>query len=103
MSTEDADELVAYPHVRVLKSSAGALYCLIGDKRIWLPREHIKGRLWSRGDVGTLLVRRWIALDRHLAEPDEAPAVRLACQPLACDPPSGRLHGLPSRREPYAH
>ena len=46
--------------------SAIDLFCAIGGKRVWLPREHISGRLWSRGDCGTLSVRSWIAVDRHL-------------------------------------
>ena len=74
----DADELLSFTGVRVLRATAGALRCLIGDKRVWLPRQHIKGALLCRGDSGTLLVRRWIALDRRLAIPG---ALRLLCQP----------------------
>jgi hypothetical protein len=64
----------------VLRATAGALRCLIGDRRVWLPRQHIKGALLCRGDSGTLMVRRWIALDRRLAMPGP---LRLVCQPLA--------------------
>ena len=69
MSQGDADELLTFRGVRVLKATAGALRCLIGDRRVWLPRHHIKGALVRRGDMGTLFVRRWIALDRRLAIP----------------------------------
>jgi len=96
MTTCEGDELVAFERVRVVSSTATALQCAIGDRRVWLPREHIKGRLWSRGDCGTLLVRRWIALDRHLAVPDVAPDA-----PLVCDgpPATRRLRLLPSSRQ----
>ncbi len=76
----DADELLSFTGVRVLRATAGALRCLIGDKRVWLPRQHIKGALLCRGDSGTLLVRRWIALDRRLAIPG---SLRLLCQPVS--------------------
>jgi hypothetical protein len=65
----DADELLVFRGVRVLKATAGALRCLIADRRVWLPRQHIKGRLLRPGDSGTLMVRRWIALDRRLMIP----------------------------------
>jgi hypothetical protein len=89
-----ANELLAFEHVRVLNVTPGALRCLIGGKRIWLPREHIKGTLWCRGDSGRLLVRRWVALDRHLTVPSAPASVRLSCQPLRGIPPPRRLHLL---------
>ena len=66
MPKEDADDFVAFEHVRVVRATPPALYCAFGHKRVWLPRAHIRGRLWSRGDCGALLVRRWIARDRRL-------------------------------------
>jgi len=75
----DADDLLAFTRVRVLKATAGALRCLIGDRRVWLPRHHIKGALACRGDSGTLFVRRWIALDRRLTLPGP---LRLLSQPV---------------------
>ena len=83
MFSDDVDELLAFQRVRVVRSTAPALLCAIGDKRVWLPREHIRGRLWSRGDCGTLLVRRWVALDRRLTLPGETGLVpeQAAAQP----------------------
>ena len=74
------DELLVYEDVRVLNVTSGAMRCLIGEKRVWLPREHISGMLWCRGDSGTLRVRRWVAIDRKLALPPRV--VQLSCQSL---------------------
>lgn len=103
MPDGDAAEFLAFEHVRVLKSAAGALRCMIGGKRVWLPREHIKGTLWCPGDGGTLLVRRWIALDRHLVLPDVSRPVRLACQPVPRVRPSRPLHLVRSARITNGH
>ena len=94
MRDGDANQLWAYDNVRVLDVTAGALRCLIGDKRVWLPRQHVKGTLYCRGDSGTLLVRRWVALDRQLAVPDPSAMVRLVCQPLTGVPAPRHLHLL---------
>ena len=72
------DELLVYEQVRVLNVTSGAMRCLIGDKRVWLPRQHISGTLSCRGDSGTLRVRRWVATDRKLALPPRV--VRLRCR-----------------------
>ena len=68
MATEDADDLVPFQDVRVIRSTAPALLCRIGEKNVWLPRGHISGRLWSTGDRGKLFIRRWVARDRHLID-----------------------------------
>ncbi len=82
MRESDANELLAFDHVRVLNVMAGALRCLIGDQRVWLPREHIEGILCRRGDSGRLLVRRWVAVDRNLPLAAAPTVVRLTCQPF---------------------
>src|SRR5436190_3083193 len=68
MLMDDADALVAFPDVRVLRSTAPALLCRIGEKSVWLPRWHISGKLWCTGDRGKLFIRRWIARDRNLID-----------------------------------
>jgi len=78
------DDLVPFLDVRVIRSTAPALLCRIGDKSVWLPRGHISGRLWCAGDRGKLFIRRWVARDRHLidlhgvaiAAPTPSPAPR---------------------------
>ena len=65
MSADDADDLVPFQDVRVIRSTAPALLCRIGEKSVWLPRGHISGRLWSTGDRGKLFIRHWVARDRH--------------------------------------
>jgi hypothetical protein len=66
MAKDDADDLVPFQDVRVLRSTAPALLCRIGEKSVWLPRLHISGKLWCTGDRGKLFIRRWVALDRRL-------------------------------------
>jgi hypothetical protein len=70
MRTNDADDLVLFPDVRVVRSTAPALLCRIGDRSVWLPRLHISGKLWCTGDRGKLFIRRWVARDRRLIGPD---------------------------------
>jgi len=100
MRAGDADELVAFHRVRVLDVSPGAVQCLIGGQRVWLPRAHIKGRLWCRGDQGTLLVRRWVARDRRLSL--SLPGVQLLCELLRVPRPSP-LHLVRSARVTRDH
>ena len=68
MTTDDADDLVPFLDVRVIRSTAPALLCRIGEKNVWLPRGHISGRLWCTGDRGKLFIRRWVARDRQLID-----------------------------------
>jgi hypothetical protein len=91
MRDGDPNERLVFEQVRVVNVAAGALRCLIGNRRVWLPREHIKGALWCRGDIGRLLLRRWIAIARDLTFP--APVVLLRCRPI-CAPPPHRLRLL---------
>ena len=87
MRTEDADELVSFADVRVIRSTAPALLCRIAGRSVWLPRGHISGKLWCAGDRGRLFIRRWVARDRHLIDIHGG-----AISPLAFAPPSARLH-----------
>jgi len=68
MATESVDDLVPFQDVRVIKSTAPALFCRIGEKSVWLPRWHISGKLWCTGDRGKLFIRRWVARDRKLID-----------------------------------
>jgi hypothetical protein len=68
MAVDDADELVAFQNVRVIRPAAQALLCRIAERNVWLPRGHIAGKLWSTGDRGMLFIRRWVARDRHLID-----------------------------------
>jgi hypothetical protein len=90
------DDLVAFQDVRIVKSTAPAMLCRIGDRTVWLPREHISGKLWCTGDRGKLFIRRWVARDRQLFDPAASPL-------LASVSPSSlraRLHVI--RRQPEA-
>ena len=77
MIDDRADELVAFANVRVIRSTAPALFCGIGGKRVWLPRRHISGRISCRGDRGSLLIRRWVARDRCLLDVSGSPTAAL--------------------------
>ena len=91
MATDTDDDLVAFSDVRVIRSTAPALLCRIGDRSVWLPRGHISGMLWCAGDRGKLFIRRWIARDRRLIDFDElgmpalAPVVARSSLPFSLD------------------
>jgi hypothetical protein len=68
MVTNDADEFVAFQNVKLIESTAQSLFCQIGTQRVWLPRRHTSGKLHGAGDRGQLLIRRWIACERHLLD-----------------------------------
>ncbi len=82
MVTHDADDLVPFEDVKVIRSTAPALFCRIGEKSVWLPRWHISGKLWCTGDRGKLFIRRWVARDRRLIDAQGA-AVRLPVPSLS--------------------
>src|SRR5439155_10766618 len=46
MATDDAEGLVAFQDVRVIRSTAPALLCRIGERSVWLPRGQLSGKLW---------------------------------------------------------
>jgi hypothetical protein len=54
--------------VRVIRSTAPAPLCRIGDRSVWFPRRHISGKLWGTGDRGKRFIRRWLARDRQLID-----------------------------------
>ena len=74
-TADDADDLVRFRNVTVISSTGTALFCGVGGKSVWLARRHISGRLRCMGDRGTLLIRRWVARDRHLLRPPGTAAV----------------------------
>ena len=91
MAETDVDDLVTFRGVRIVKVTATALLCAVGDRTVWLPREHVTGRLFSKGDRGTLRIRRWVALDRGLVMP--RPTATGQASHAATSPRRGR-HGL---------
>ena len=76
MPEEFPDDLVPFLDVRVIRSTPPALLCRIGDRSVWLPRGHIRGKLWCTGDRGKLFIRRWVALDRSLVGRPRVPPLR---------------------------
>jgi hypothetical protein len=62
----DADDLVPFRDVLVIRSTAPALLCRIGARRLWLLRSQISGKLWRAGDRGRLFVRRSVVVDHGL-------------------------------------
>ena len=68
MGTDDADDLVPFEDVRIIRSTAPALLCRIGARSVWLSRWHISGKLWCTGDRGKLFIRRWVARERNLID-----------------------------------
>lgn len=78
MATEDADDLVAFQDVRVIRATAPTLLCLVKGRSVWLPRVHISGKLWCAGDRGKLFIRRWVARNLHLIDLHGAAVTSLA-------------------------
>ena len=68
MATDTPDDLVLFEDVKVIKSTPSALHCRVGERKVWLPRWHISGKLWCAGDRGKLFIRRWVARDRNLID-----------------------------------
>jgi hypothetical protein len=91
MATDDADDLVPFLDVRVIRSTAPALLCRIGDRSVWLPRRHISGKLWCTGDRGKLFIRRGLARDRELID-RHGVAISPLAPSIARPRPRGRLH-----------
>ncbi len=99
MAADDADELVQFSDVSVIRSTVPALLCQFGKRSVWLPRGHISGKLWCTGDRGRLFIPRWVARDRNLldlhGEANASPAPSLSrTRPL------GQLHLVRANREP---
>ena len=94
MVAGNADDLVLFEDVRIVRSTAQALLCRIRERNVWLPRWHISGRLWCAGDRGKLFIRRWVARDRHLTDLIGAPLPLLA--PASISSP---LHLVRRRRQ----
>ena len=72
MPSDEADDLVLFRDVRIIRATPPALLCGIGDKSVWLLRSQISGKLWRTGDRGNLFIRRGAARDRRLMGPDAA-------------------------------
>jgi hypothetical protein len=93
MATDDADDLVPFLEVGIIRSTAPALLCRIGDRSVWLPRRHLSGTLWCTGDRGKLVIRRWLARDRELIDRHGVTISPLALS-IARPRPPGRLHAV---------
>jgi hypothetical protein len=96
----NADDLVPFKDVRIIRSTASALLCRIADRNVWLPRGHVSGKLWCTGDRGRLFIRRWVAHDRQLFGGGGA----ATSSPVSSMPRSrgrARLHVV--RSEPAGH
>ena len=102
MAPDNADDLVPFQDVRVIRSTAPALLCRIGERSVWLPRGHISGRLWCTGDRGKLFIRRWVTRDRHLIDLHGAAIASPTRVPLRSSLPL-RLHVVRDRNADHAN
>jgi hypothetical protein len=68
MVANATDRFVAFQNVKLIGATAQALFCQIGSRRVWLPRRHTSGKLYGAGDRGQLLIRHWLACERHLLD-----------------------------------
>jgi hypothetical protein len=101
MTVDNADDLVPFQDVKVIRSTAQALLCGIGSKHVWLPRGHISGKLWCTGDRGTLFVRRWVAHDRGLIAQPWTDAVSPAEPSISRRRVPGRLYLVRGDRDAH--
>lgn len=83
MFEDTLDDLVEFPHVRLIEASVSALWCAIGQRNVWLPRLHVRGALRSRGDRGTLRIRRWLAQELKLPMPGSPAAAKSSSERAA--------------------
>ena len=67
MSTAD-DVLVPFQNVSIIRSSAIAVLCRVAGKAVWLPRQHVRGRLSKIRQRGDLSIRYWVARDLGLID-----------------------------------
>lgn len=74
METDDADALVMFLDVTLVRSTVPALLFRIGHRTVWLSRSDVSGKLWRAGDRGKLFVRRSRAHDRQLIDLPASPA-----------------------------
>jgi hypothetical protein len=48
--------------VEVIVETEGALLCVVRDREVWIPREHVlNAGIWRVGERGTLVLPRWLA------------------------------------------
>jgi hypothetical protein len=66
MSLTEIDGFIAFENVRVVGATAQAVQCRIGNRVVWFPRIHVSGNLEVTRQTCRMLVRRWVAHDRHL-------------------------------------
>ena len=92
MGMDDADDLVPFPNVRVIRSTGPALLCMVRNQRVWLLRSQVSGRLRRTGDRGRLLIRRAVASDRGLIQRPRAQAVSRLGRSVAQRRPRGQLY-----------
>jgi hypothetical protein len=69
MHDQDADELITFRNVAVVRATSTALFCSIEGRAVWLPRGLAHGKLRQKGDRGTLRIRRSAAAARDLVPP----------------------------------
>jgi hypothetical protein len=93
VATDDADDLAPFLEVGIIRPTAPALLCRIGDRSVWLPRRHLSGKLGRTGDRGKLFIRRWLARDRELIDRHGVALSSLA-PTIARPHPPGRLHSV---------
>ena len=95
MSTHD-DVLVPFQNVSIIRSSAIAVLCRVAGRAVWLPRQHIRGRLSRMRHRGDLSIRYWVARDLGLIDLQGNPR---AAVPVVADlqPHPGRFRLVHAR------
>lgn len=61
-------EMVEIKNVECLKETGAAILCKIGEDEVWIPRSQLgdDSHVNEEGDVGTLEITEWIAIEKNL-------------------------------------
>ena len=65
----DTSDSVTFENVKGVRSTEKALLCEIDGEEHWIPQSQIteNSEVWCEGDVGKLVVTRWLAEQKGIA------------------------------------
>jgi hypothetical protein len=66
---------VSYPNVECWKETDKAIFVFVLDQFLWIPKGQISedSEVWKEGDLGKLVITRWIAIQKKLLESEPEP------------------------------
>ena len=75
--SNDGDEPITFEKCEVARTTDKALLCWIDGDKVWIPKSQIDddSELYDgavEGDTGTLVIPRWLAIDKALVDEEGA-------------------------------